>query len=212
MNGRPFVHGFELYLEKATLVYESGTTPLTVIPPQGNPTTPSLPGGDGELTAFTTEIQMAVNAVKEGKAPTLLSGQRPATPWPCATRNASPCASRANRVHLNKWARSARRRGEVVDPAPGERQRILRPEFDRFGRPCGRLGGPVHRLHLFTRQPERMKDKPQFTPMDVAAQKQAMKKPRRRPFLLRLQPARWDCLSRGRLEGEFSPVRFQNPA
>ena len=62
------------------------------------------------------------------------------------------------------------------------------PEFDRFGRPCGRLGGPVHRLHLFTRQPERMKDKPQFTPMDVAPQKQAMKKPRRRPFLLRLQP------------------------
>ena len=29
-KGRPFVHGYELYLEKATLVFESGTCPLTL--------------------------------------------------------------------------------------------------------------------------------------------------------------------------------------
>ena len=30
-KGRPFVHGYEIYLEKATLVFESGTAPLTVL-------------------------------------------------------------------------------------------------------------------------------------------------------------------------------------
>jgi hypothetical protein len=29
-SGRPFVHGFEVYLERATLVFESGSQPLTV--------------------------------------------------------------------------------------------------------------------------------------------------------------------------------------
>ena len=30
MKGRPFVHGYEIYLERATLMFESGATPLTV--------------------------------------------------------------------------------------------------------------------------------------------------------------------------------------
>jgi len=75
MNGRPFVHGYELYLEKATLVYESGTTPLTVIPNQGKPKPPKLKGGSSELSAFTAEIQAAVEGVTSGKEPPLLSGQ-----------------------------------------------------------------------------------------------------------------------------------------
>ncbi len=33
--GRPFVHGYEIYLERATLVYESGTAPLTLLGPDG---------------------------------------------------------------------------------------------------------------------------------------------------------------------------------
>src|SRR5262249_39159249 len=35
MKGRPFVHGYEIYLEKATLVYESGTCPLAVLKADG---------------------------------------------------------------------------------------------------------------------------------------------------------------------------------
>jgi predicted dehydrogenase len=75
MNGRPFVHGYEIYLEKATLVYESGTKPLTVILNEGKPKTPKLRGGDSELSAFTAEIQAAVDGVRDGKEPDLLSGQ-----------------------------------------------------------------------------------------------------------------------------------------
>lgn len=75
MNGRPFVHGYEIYLEKATLVYESGTKPLTVIPNEGKPKMPKLRGGDSELSAFTAELQAAVDGVRVGKEPDLLSGQ-----------------------------------------------------------------------------------------------------------------------------------------
>ncbi len=35
MAARPFVHGYEIYLERATLVYESGTCPLTLLPARG---------------------------------------------------------------------------------------------------------------------------------------------------------------------------------
>lgn len=75
MKGREFVHGFEIYLEKATLVYESGTVPLTVILNEGKPKAPKLKGGDSELSAFTAELQAAVEGVKSGKEPDLLSGK-----------------------------------------------------------------------------------------------------------------------------------------
>jgi len=74
MSGRPFVHGFEIYLEKATLVYESGTTPLTVLTSDSKVEQPRLSGGD-PVVAFTTEIQAAVDGVHKGKEPDLLSGQ-----------------------------------------------------------------------------------------------------------------------------------------
>src|SRR5207249_4605911 len=35
MKGRQFVHSYEIYLERAMLVYESGTTPLTVLSANG---------------------------------------------------------------------------------------------------------------------------------------------------------------------------------
>ena len=75
MPSRPFVHGYEIYFEKATLVYASGTAPLTVYLGQGDPVRPQLPGGDDPLSAFTTEIQTAVEGVTTGKEPALLSGQ-----------------------------------------------------------------------------------------------------------------------------------------
>jgi len=75
MSGRPFVHGFDIYLEKATLAYESGGTPLTVITNDGKATQPDLSESGGPLGAFTTELHWAAEGVRSGKAPDLLSGQ-----------------------------------------------------------------------------------------------------------------------------------------
>ena len=75
MKGRPFVHGYEIYLEKATLVYESGTCPLTVLTADGKSEQPKLAGGDDATTAFTIELQAAVDGVGAGKEPDLLSGK-----------------------------------------------------------------------------------------------------------------------------------------
>src|SRR5262249_56632245 len=59
MKAREFVHGYEIYLEKATLVYESGTAPLTVLHADGRAERPEVPGGGDPLAAFTTELQAA---------------------------------------------------------------------------------------------------------------------------------------------------------
>lgn len=75
MKGRPFVHGYEIYLEKATLVYESGTVPLTVLTADGQVEQPRLAGGDEATTAFTAEIQAAVDGIVAGQEPDLLSGK-----------------------------------------------------------------------------------------------------------------------------------------
>jgi predicted dehydrogenase len=75
MKGRQFVHGYEVYLEKATLVYESGTTPLTVLTADGKSKQPKLKGGTDPLAAFTTEIQTAAEGVSTGKMPDLLDGK-----------------------------------------------------------------------------------------------------------------------------------------
>jgi predicted dehydrogenase len=74
-SGRPFVHGFEIYLERATLTYESGATPLTVLTADGRSEQPPLPGGGEATAAFTAEIQAAVDGVAAGKEPDLLGGQ-----------------------------------------------------------------------------------------------------------------------------------------
>ncbi len=70
--GRPFAHGFEVYLEKATLAYSGG--PLTVFHADGSSETPAL--GDGDpLAAFAAELQAAVDAVAGGEPSPLLGGQ-----------------------------------------------------------------------------------------------------------------------------------------
>jgi predicted dehydrogenase len=75
MSGRPFVHGYELYLERATIVYMSGTCPLTIVTAgKSEPVVlPSESGGD--VAAFVSEIQTAVNGVISSRMPDLLSGQ-----------------------------------------------------------------------------------------------------------------------------------------
>ena len=75
MKGRPFVHGYEIYLEKATLVYESGTCPLTLLSSDGKSEQVKLPGNLEATTAFTLEIQAAVDGVAQGKESDLLSGK-----------------------------------------------------------------------------------------------------------------------------------------
>lgn len=81
-RGRAFAHGFEVYLEQATLVYEfstlagqpSLTMPLTVLTPDGKAETPAL--GDADpVVAFAHEVQAAVDSVNRGQAAPELSGQ-----------------------------------------------------------------------------------------------------------------------------------------
>jgi predicted dehydrogenase len=75
MSGRPFVHGFEIYLEKATLVFTSGATPLTVLGADGKAKPAKLRGGADPLSGFTAEIQAAADGVAMGKEPAYLSGK-----------------------------------------------------------------------------------------------------------------------------------------
>jgi predicted dehydrogenase len=74
-KGRPFVHGFEIYLEKATLLFESGAIPLTVLKADGSSDKPRLEGGDDVTAAFCAEIQAAADGVASGREPDLLSGK-----------------------------------------------------------------------------------------------------------------------------------------
>jgi predicted dehydrogenase len=74
-KGRMFVHGYEIYLERATLVYESGTTPLTVLTADGKSRQPKLKGGQEATSAFTAEIQAAVDGVAANRELDLLSGK-----------------------------------------------------------------------------------------------------------------------------------------
>lgn len=78
-----FAQSFELMLERATIQFDCGTygddwvvnRPLTVIPNAGAIETPD-PGGSGEwCAAFTDELQAAVDGIRAGQAPQVLSGQ-----------------------------------------------------------------------------------------------------------------------------------------
>lgn len=75
MPGRPFVHGYEIYLERATILYSSGGVPLTLLTADGKSSQPQVPGGGDPVAAFVDELQTAVDGVRSGKEPDLLSGQ-----------------------------------------------------------------------------------------------------------------------------------------
>jgi predicted dehydrogenase len=74
MSGRPFVHGFEIYLEKATLSYSSAGVPLTLFAADGKSEIVALPGDGDPLAAFTNELQAAVDGARTAKMPDLLNG------------------------------------------------------------------------------------------------------------------------------------------
>lgn len=80
-QGRGFLHGFEIHLEKATLAYEfmivadqpHVSMPLTVFDDKGKAKKPSIGEGDPML-AFEAEIKEVLKALKAGTASPLLAG------------------------------------------------------------------------------------------------------------------------------------------
>ena len=80
-RGRAFSHGFEIFLEKATLLYDFSTLageastamPLTLLNDQGEVEQVDL-GDIDPIDAFVGEIQYAVEAIDAATEPTALSG------------------------------------------------------------------------------------------------------------------------------------------
>lgn len=80
-QGRPFTHGFEIHLERATLQFEfaglaSGAElmPLKVLPEDGTVEYPVLGEGD-PLQAFRAEIGEVVASLESGQPSPILSGE-----------------------------------------------------------------------------------------------------------------------------------------
>src|SRR4051812_10724387 len=81
-KGRPFTHGFDFYLEGATLSYEFANlggqghlaTPLSVILPDGTVDRPELAGSGDPVDAFVDELGAAVEAVASREPNPMLSG------------------------------------------------------------------------------------------------------------------------------------------
>ncbi len=82
-SGRPFAHGFEFYLDGATISFEFANlagqghlaTPLSVILPDGTVDRPDLTGSGDPVDAFTAELTAAVEAVASGTPSPMLSGE-----------------------------------------------------------------------------------------------------------------------------------------
>jgi predicted dehydrogenase len=81
-RGLQFAHGFELYFENATVLYDAGTLagewivsrPLSVFTNDGRMEQPQLNGSSSWCGAFTEELQLAVDSITGRRAPGPLSG------------------------------------------------------------------------------------------------------------------------------------------
>lgn len=74
-QGRPFTNGFEIHLEKATLVFDSWMEqPLTVLAADGRVMKPKLREGD-EIDAFAAELTEAARAARTNTPSELLDGE-----------------------------------------------------------------------------------------------------------------------------------------
>ncbi len=71
MPGVLFEHGYDVYLEDATLRFNSSGQPLTLFTADGKECTPETPTDDG----FIAEIRYAVDCVLNNKDPEILSGK-----------------------------------------------------------------------------------------------------------------------------------------
>ena len=80
--GRPFTHGFEIYLDEATLAFEFANLggqghvamPLSVIRADGTVERPELGSGD-PVDGFVRELTVAIEAVATGRPSPQLSGK-----------------------------------------------------------------------------------------------------------------------------------------
>ncbi len=79
--GRPFTHGFEFYLDRATISFEFASfagqghlaIPLSVIHADGTVEQPTLPGSGDPIDAFVDELSAAVEAIRTGAHSSTLS-------------------------------------------------------------------------------------------------------------------------------------------
>ncbi len=77
-QGRPFTHGYEIYLEKATLLFEAGTIddkpetimPVTVLSEDGKVMRPKMEPIDG----FAAELSEVVRTIRSGTPSAMLNG------------------------------------------------------------------------------------------------------------------------------------------
>jgi predicted dehydrogenase len=80
-QGRPFTHGFEIYLEKATLLFDfavlgdqaTTTMPLTLLDSRGKVVRPALKPGDA-IDSFAAELREAIGAIHRGQPSPMLDG------------------------------------------------------------------------------------------------------------------------------------------
>ncbi len=80
-HGRPFTHGYEIYLENATLLFEFAVigsepvlaTPVTALTADGKVERPTFPPGDA-ITPFENELGEVARAVQSGTPSPLLAG------------------------------------------------------------------------------------------------------------------------------------------
>jgi predicted dehydrogenase len=78
-QGRPFVHGYEIYLQRATLLFDSGglskepagAVPLSVLSADGKVQRPKLRASD----AFADELKEAIRSVRSNTPSKLLDGE-----------------------------------------------------------------------------------------------------------------------------------------
>ncbi len=75
-QGRPFTNGYEIHLERATLLFESWTeTPVTVLTDDGRVHRPKFTPGQDETDDFAAELTEAVKAIQTGSPSKMLAGE-----------------------------------------------------------------------------------------------------------------------------------------
>jgi predicted dehydrogenase len=81
-QGRPFDHGFEIQLERATLIFQFAVIGKqakylcepTLLDDRGKATTATMPAGDPMMNAFEAEIKAVSKAVRSGAGAEMLEG------------------------------------------------------------------------------------------------------------------------------------------
>ena len=73
-QGRPFTNGYEIYLERATLLFDShAEMPVTVLTDDGRVRRPKLGAGD-PIDDFANETKEVIRSIRDGRPSPLLDG------------------------------------------------------------------------------------------------------------------------------------------